>query len=234
MLEELEDEGPAEDALADDEAASAEAPEEERTNRTRTQGYVETFFATSGVPGRSGYTGVNFAVATPVNRQVQMIFAGQVGEFERLEATARIRAGARHRLSATLGGARLPTFGRAAEETPAVKLGFGRPGADKLQQVSVRAIDEWIVRDGVVVVVGLDYSRFMGAGGDSSLTPRFGVAFDAERADAPARLVCAGRRLARARRRHRVRGRPGRLQGESGAGRRRHRRAGRAGAQPPA
>jgi hypothetical protein len=179
VLEELEDEEPAEDALGDDESASAEAPEEERTNRTRTQGYVETFFATSSVPGRGGYAGVNFAVTTPVNRQVQMIFAGQVGEFERLEATARIRAGARHRLSATLGGARLPTLARAAEATPAAKLGFGRPGADKLQQVSVRAIDEWIVRDGVVVVVGLDYSRFMGAGGDSSLVPRLGVAFDA-------------------------------------------------------
>jgi hypothetical protein len=179
VLEELEGEGQADDAQADDELASAEAPEDERPNRTRTQGYVETFFASSGVPGRGAYTGVNFAVATPVNRQVQMIFAGQVGEFERLEATARIRAGARHRLSATLGGARLPTFARAAEETPAAKLGFGSTRADKLEQVSVRAVDEWIVRDGVVVVVGLDYSRFMGAGGDSSLVPRLGVAFDA-------------------------------------------------------
>jgi hypothetical protein len=179
VLEELEDEGQSDDAQADDELASAEAPEEARTNRARTQGYAETFFATSGVPGRGAYAGVNFAVATPVNRQVQMIFAGQVGEFERLEATARIRAGARHRLSATLGGARLPTLARGAGETPAAKLGFGRAGDGKLQQVSVRAVDEWVVRDGVVVVVGLDYSRFMGAGGHAALTPRLGFAFDA-------------------------------------------------------
>ena len=181
VLEELEDEEQAEDALAEEALASGEAPEEERTGRTRTQGYVETFFATSGVPGRGGYAGVNFAVATPVNRQVQMIFAGQAGEFERLEATARIRAGARHRLSATVGGARLPAFARAAEERPAARLGFGSPRADddRLEQISVRAVDEWVVRDGVVVVVGLDYSRFMGAGGDSALTPRLGVAFDA-------------------------------------------------------
>ncbi|HEX8353200.1 MAG TPA: carboxypeptidase-like regulatory domain-containing protein [Pyrinomonadaceae bacterium] len=182
VLEELEAAERADDPLADGELAAADAPgEEERTNRTRTQGYVETFFATPGIPGGGAYAGVNFAVSTPVNRQVQLIFAGQAGEFKRLEATARIRAGARHRLSATLGGARLPVVpaGRSDEDA-GEKLGFGRArGGERLQQVSVRAIDEWVVRDGVVVLVGLDYSRFMGAGGDSSLTPRLGVAFDA-------------------------------------------------------
>ncbi|MCA1620914.1 MAG: carboxypeptidase-like regulatory domain-containing protein [Acidobacteria bacterium] len=181
VLEELEaDEQESAGWLSDDELAATDAPgDEERTNRTRTQGYVETFFSTSGVPGRGPYAGVNFAVATPVNRQVQLIFAGQAGEFERLEATARIRVGARHRLSATLGGARLPTLPAAAGESTGEKLGFVRARGDKLEQVSVRAVDEWVVRDGVVVVVGLDYSRFMGAGGDSAFTPRLGVAFDA-------------------------------------------------------
>ncbi|HEY0170382.1 MAG TPA: carboxypeptidase-like regulatory domain-containing protein [Pyrinomonadaceae bacterium] len=181
VLEELEA-GEQEDSgwTTDDGLAAADEPgEEERTKRTRTQGYVETFFATSGVPGAGPYAGVNFAVATPVNRQVQLIFAGQAGEFERLEATARIRAGARHRLSATIGAARLPTIPAAVEESAGEKLGFVRPRADRLEQVSVRAVDEWVVRDGVVVVVGLDYSRFVGAGGDSSLTPRLGFAFDA-------------------------------------------------------
>ena len=45
--------------------------------------------------------------------------------------------------------------------------------------MSVRAVDEWIVRDGVVVVVGLDYSRFLGAGGADTLSPRLGIQFDA-------------------------------------------------------
>src|SRR4029077_15876172 len=48
-----------------------------------------------------------------------------------------------------------------------------------LGQTSVRAVDEWIVRDGVVVVLGLDYSRFMGAGNGSDIRPRLGVQFDA-------------------------------------------------------
>ncbi|MDT7807131.1 MAG: hypothetical protein QOJ70_944 [Acidobacteriota bacterium] len=179
VLDELEAEEQAAAAGADDELAAADSLEEEHSRRTRTQGYVETFFAESGVPGRGSYEGVNFAVATPVNRQVQMIFAGQAGEFERLEATARIRAGARHRLSATFGGARLPVVSKTHGETTGAKLGFASAQGDKLEQVSVRAVDEWVVRDGVVLVLGLDYSRFVGAGGEGHLTPRLGVAFDA-------------------------------------------------------
>jgi len=45
-------------------------------------------------------------------------------------------------------------------------------------QISVRAIDEWIVRDGIVIVLGLDYSRFIGAGGARSLNPRVGIQYD--------------------------------------------------------
>ena len=45
--------------------------------------------------------------------------------------------------------------------------------------MSVRAVDEWIVRDGVVVVLGLDYSRFMGAGNGAAISPRLGIQFDA-------------------------------------------------------
>jgi hypothetical protein len=175
VLDELEDEE--QSAATDDETIAANGTGERGNGRTRTQGYVETFFADSGVPGAGAYAGVNFAVATPINRNVQMIFAGQAGEFERLEATARIRAGARHRLSATFGGARLPLVRKAAKETTGTALGFGR--GEKLEQVSVRAVDEWVVRDGVVLVLGLDYSRFVGAGGDGALTPRLGVSFDA-------------------------------------------------------
>ena len=156
---------------------AADVPGEKRTGRTRTQGYVETFFADSGVPGLGSYAGVNFAVSTPVNRRVQMIFAGQAGEFERLEEAAGIRAGASHRLGASVGGARLAPVQRAGDGARRSRLGFGR--ARKLEQVSVRAVDEWVVRDGVVLVLGLDYSRFVGAGGDGALRPRLGVAFDA-------------------------------------------------------
>ena len=48
-----------------------------------------------------------------------------------------------------------------------------------LGQMSVRAVDEWIVRDGVVIVLGLDYSRFVGAGNGATISPRLGIQFDA-------------------------------------------------------
>src|SRR5215213_212764 len=173
VIEAAEEEEAARAEVEDDAMASAPASAEERRGgRTRTQGYVETFFANSSVPGVRSYAGVNFAVATPVSRGLNIIFSGQAGEFERMEATARLRAGARHRLSATVGGARFPLATRAGDEA--------RPGFDrKLGQVSVRAVDEWVVRDGVVLVVGLDYSKFTGAGGAHALSPRLGAAFDA-------------------------------------------------------
>src|SRR3982751_1338593 len=48
-----------------------------------------------------------------------------------------------------------------------------------LGQYSVRAVDEWIVRDGVVIVLGLDYSQFFGQSHDHALSPRLGLQFDA-------------------------------------------------------
>ncbi len=177
VLDELEEQESVE-AAEEEAALSEDIPEERRTNRTRTQGYVETYFGSSGANGSGTYSGLNFAVATPVSRQVQLIFAGQAGEFERLEATARVRAGARHLISATFGGARLPALTKAAgTETTSAHLGFNSARGDKLEQVSVRAVDEWVVRDGVVVVLGLDYSKFVG--GQGALSPRLGVAFDA-------------------------------------------------------
>jgi hypothetical protein len=183
---ESEEQSAEENGDGDDTTASADTAsnDEHRAGRTRTQGYVETFFADSDVPGVGSYAGVNFAVATPVNRQVDLVFAGQAGEFDRLEATARVRAGDRHRVSATVGAASLPLVSNnlASNNSDATRahLGFNSArGNNRLGQMSVRAVDEWVVRDGVVVVLGLDYSRFFGAGDAHSITPRLGFAFDA-------------------------------------------------------
>jgi hypothetical protein len=171
-MEAVDEEEAARAEVEDDAMASAPV-EEKRSGRTRPTGYVETFFANSSVPGVGSYTGLNFAVATPVSRDLNLIFSGQAGEFERMEATARLRAGARHRLSMTLGGARFPLATKAGDS-------YTPPALDgKLGQFSVRAVDEWVVRDGIVLVVGLDYSKFTGAGGAHSLSPRLGAAFDA-------------------------------------------------------
>ena len=136
------------------------------------QGVAETYFASSSNPFSPSYEGVNFALALPASETIDLIFAGQTGigssAPQRFETTARVRLNDRHRLNVTGGGARLFNVfdGRTSTRS-------------SLGQMSVRAVDEWIVRDGVVVVMGLDYSRFTGAGNASAITPRLGLQFDA-------------------------------------------------------
>ncbi len=143
----------------------------EATNsfKGRTLGVVQTYFA--GNTTEPGYVGLNFAVSTPVSEQVELIFAGQTGMGavapQRFEATGRVRINERHNLEVSGGGMRFNSVSASdGLET--------RPAG----QFSIRAVDEWVVRNGVVIVMGLDYSRFIGAGGASSLSPRIGVQFD--------------------------------------------------------
>ena len=169
-------------AVADAEAKTAEAspmetaPESPTTeatsdSRSKTRGVLETYFANNGFA--SSYAGVNFAIATPVSDQVELIFSGQTGVGdapERVEATTRFRVGDRHRVGVTASG--------VSFATPVLTSRL-KDRADLRGQVSLRAVDEWIVRDGIVIVMGLDYSRFIGAGGAHAFTPRFGVQYDA-------------------------------------------------------
>jgi carboxypeptidase family protein len=156
------------DANADEE--NQPAPDER--GRVRLQGVAEQFFAVSSNPLDSSYEGFNFAFALPASESIDLIFAGQTGigatAPQRFETTARVRLNDRHRLNLNGGSARL--FSTIDGKNPA---------RQSLGQMSVRAVDEWLVRDGIVVVMGLDYSRFTNAGNDSALSPRFGVQFDA-------------------------------------------------------
>jgi hypothetical protein len=151
----------------------AQPPGVDEKHRNLTRGVVETYFS-SATPYANGYSGVNFAFDSPAGDRVELIFAGQTGigpgAPQRLETSARVRANSHHVLNLSAAVVRLP-----GEKTFSSATTSDRP----LGQFSVRAIDEWIVRDGVVVVLGLDYSRFMGAGGATSISPRIGLQFDA-------------------------------------------------------
>lgn len=137
----------------------------------RMQGVVETYTATSSNAFAPTYTGINFAIAKPLSNRLELILAGQTGigpgAPQRLELTTRLRVGDRHRVGLSVGGVRLNTLASLQ----------GAKG--RLGQYSVRAVDEWIVRDGVVIVMGLDYSQFFGEGSDRSISPRLGLQFDA-------------------------------------------------------
>jgi hypothetical protein len=157
---------------SNDEVAEASGPKTDKTGHVRMQGVAETYFATASNRFSTPYEGVNFAMALPASETIDLIFAGQTGTGasapQRFETTARVRVGDRHRLDLVGGGAQLfPITDKKSASR------------QKLGQMTVRAVDEWIVRDGVVVVFGLDYSRFLGAGNAAAITPRFGLQFDA-------------------------------------------------------
>jgi len=156
------------DEAAMESAPSGPADATTQDSKIRPRGVVETYFA-SNAYGAS-YHGLNFAIATPVSENVELIFSGQTGlgdAPERAEATTRIRINERHRVGVTASGLRF--------EAP---VWTSRINDALRGQVSLRAVDEWIVRDGIVIVMGLDYSRFIGAGGAQAFTPRFGVQYD--------------------------------------------------------
>jgi hypothetical protein len=162
-------------AVSDAETAATEtAPDAQREladARSKTHGVLETYFASNGYS--APYVGLNFAISTPISDQVELIFSGQTGSEdapERLEASTRFRVGERHKVGVTASGLRYEAPVWTARAGEHAELGG---------QVSLRAVDEWIVRDGIVIVMGLDYSRLIGAGGAQSFTPRFGVQFDA-------------------------------------------------------
>ncbi len=140
--------------------------------RKNFQGVLETYFASSSYG--AAYPGLNFAIATNSRNGVELVFAGQVGAgpnaLERFEASTHLHAGQRHRVGVSVGAIKFAQ--------PIWTTVHPNP-TDTLGQFSVRAIDEWVVRDGIVIVMGLDYSRFLGGGGARSLNPRLGIQFDA-------------------------------------------------------
>jgi len=149
--------------------SSTEAPLND--SRSKTHGVLETYYSSSA--DSPAYGGLNFAVSTPISDGVELIFAGQSGYGdapERFEASTRFRVGDRHKVGVTGAGLKLAT---------PVWMNKANDRADVMGQVSMRAIDEWIVRDGIVIVMGLDYSRFIGGGGAHAITPRIGLQFDA-------------------------------------------------------
>lgn len=150
---------------ADTASAEVETTDETRGAR-KGQTIVETYFAGSS---RGNYAGVNFAALVPVGDETDIVVAGQVGK----------GVGAPQRLEV---GVKLNPFdGHVFRfNSSAGRLGSVTTGNNEaaLGQVSFQALDEWKVREGIIFVFGLDYSRFLGAGDDASISPRLGLQFD--------------------------------------------------------
>lgn len=161
------------DSTVDISGNGANTSRSEWKRHARMQGVVETYAVASSNSLAPGGVGINFAIAKPVNKNLEWIFSGQFGAGagvpQRFETTAKVGVNDRHKLGLTVAGMRIGVVSPSEAKVKSVDLG----------QLSIRAVDEWIVRDGVIIVFGLDYSRFVGSSNASSITPRLGVQFDA-------------------------------------------------------
>ena len=150
------------------EAAIGIADEEKRGKR-KGQTVVETFAAKTK---DGNYTAVNFATLKPIGENAEIVFVGQIGTSKaapkRFETSFSFRPNDNHKIR--LNGS-IAKLGK-------IKLKNGR---ELLSQISFQALDQWKVREGVIVVLGLDYSRFLGAGRDSLVSPRIGLQYDIDR-----------------------------------------------------
>jgi hypothetical protein len=137
----------------------------ESSNR-QGQTVVESYFAGSDSGVNAGF---NVATLLPVADNAEIVFAGQVGVGkhapQRFETQIRYRPSDTHQLRLNTSFGTLGSFSTGNEEKT-------------LSQFSAQATDEWKVREGVILVFGVDYSRFVGAGDDFSLSPRLGLQYD--------------------------------------------------------
>jgi len=178
--------------------------------RRPARGVVETYVATSADERRAIAPGINFAVELPGTRRTGIALSAQYDAaslWSRVEAATSTRVNRRHRVRFRFGAAQAgaatmqsdfandangespenldaPAFGNTINgEALLMPFGVSREaerGLSTVNQISVRGTDEWIVRDGIVVVLGLDYAQLFGANASArQFNPRLGVRFDA-------------------------------------------------------
>jgi len=145
---------------------SAEVASEDTSGHRKSQSIAETYFAGSE---HGSYAGVNFATLLPVAEDAEIVLAGQTGVGrnapQRFEFQAKFRPVEAHRIRVNTSIGSLGSFISDGDEK-------------SLGQFSLTATDEWKVREGVILVFGVDYARFVGGADDYSISPRLGLQFD--------------------------------------------------------
>ena len=154
--------------------AAAEETETE-SPKGKTRSVAETYTAADD---DGAFVGLNFATFLPVTDDASLTLAAQTGTGsapQRFDSQLKFRPSETHqiRVNSSIG-----KLGTVANDND----------AETLSQFSVQATDEWRVREGVVLVFGFDYAKFLGAGNDFSISPRLGFQYDL---DAKTRLRTA-------------------------------------------
>ncbi len=141
------------------------APAGEEFNRPSAS-VLETFAGTSS---KGTVNSVNFATLQPVGESSDILVAGQINKGRksgnRFETAFSFSPGRNHRVRFRGSVAQLGDLPEVVKE-------------ESLSQFSFQATDQWQVREGIVLLLGVDYSKFLGAGDASSLSPRIGVQYD--------------------------------------------------------
>ncbi len=136
----------------------------EPQDKRRGQSVIETYFAGSG---QGSFTGLNFASIQPLGQKTEIILAGQTGSNSfapgRIETKLKHRPNQKHQLSVTGSVTKL-----------------GKVNNKQLGQISIQALDEWNIGNGVILVLGFDASKFVGAGNEFSISPRIGAQFEVD------------------------------------------------------
>ena len=164
IYQNTEGNAPVEEVAINDDDDAVMPDEPSRLGRPQT--VVETYYGSSFA---GDHNGINVATLIPLGENARIVLAGQTGigagAPKRFETSLKFRPVEDHdvRLNASFG------------QLGTIKTGFEE---ESLGQVSFQALDEWKVREGVVVVLGVDYSRFVGAGDDFSVSPRLGLQVD--------------------------------------------------------
>jgi hypothetical protein len=148
-----------------EEPAPDDAEPDPAENTRKGQTIAESYFAANRGGALAGF---NAATLIPVNRDIDVIIAGQTGlgrsAPHRVETALNYRSGNHTlRITGSLGS-----------------LGILTGTNNTLSQFTFQAHDEWRVREGIIVVYGVDYARFLGDGGDGAFSPRFGLQFEAD------------------------------------------------------
>lgn len=145
----------------------ADAEKDDRSPDRRSETVVETYFA-DGPAG--SFQGLNFATLLPMGDNSELVFAAQTGvghgSPQRFETAYKFKPATDH--SVRISGS-------------AANLGRVNGLGPDLGQFAAQATDEWHLKNGAILVLGFDYAKFAGAGGDASLSPRIGFQFDAGR-----------------------------------------------------
>ncbi len=121
----------------------------------------------SAVPGTSEiYTGVNFALARQVHRNLELLLAGQWSADatapQRLDLVASAAPADQHKLTFVFSLGQFTGFNQTAT-------------ALRERQSTLRLSDAWQIAGPVIILYGVDVTRFSGAANEIFASPRVGV-----------------------------------------------------------